>query len=159
MISSPSHRPGRADALQRNARRQFYLLLLPVFLRVLWLHWFESHDRQFTRLGRHSKRREPHLPLEWARWLANRVCNILGHVPILRRRPCYWRSMVIYDLLPRFGFSAELHLGASFPDGKTSPHMWVSSGGIVLVDPAVSAGDYAEVAVYTSEPARSNPAQ
>ena len=143
--------PGRADASQRRARRKFYLLLFPVFLKVLWFHCIHPHDRQFTRLGRLSKSPSPPLPLEWARWAAYRAGRILDGVPLVRRRPCYWRSMVIYDLLPRFGFPIELHLGASFSGDKTTPHLWVSTRGIVLVDDADSVRQYAEVAAYTTE--------
>jgi hypothetical protein len=58
---------------------------------------------------------------------------------------------VIYDLLPRFGFAMELHVGASLEGGETTPHLWVSTQGMVLVDDAECVKRYAELITYKTE--------
>jgi len=151
--SSPGQ-AGRADAAQRRARRWFYALLVPVFLKILWFHFCCPQERHFARLGRRRTRSDAPLPTSWARWAAFRVSRIIQGIPLLRRRPCYWRSQMIYDLLPRFGFEMELHLGASLEGNKTTPHLWVSTQGAVLVDDSECAGRYAEVIAYTTEARR-----
>ncbi len=151
---SAAGRAGRADAAQRGARRRFYLLLLPTLLKVLWVHWTSSQEGQYARLGRRQAHPAGPLPLAWARWAAYRAGRVLGAIPWLRRRPCYWRSQVLYELLPRFGFAMELHLGASFQGDQTTPHLWVSSRGVVLVDDAESATRYAELTSYATENGR-----
>jgi hypothetical protein len=149
-VSLPG-RAGRADAPQRRARRWFYFLLIPVFLRIVWLHCFCAQGRQFARLARRRTCPAAPLPASWARWAAYRVGRILEGIPILRRRPCYWRSQVIYDLLPRFGFPMELHLGILLEGDKTTPHLWVSTHGSVLVDRSDCPQRYAELATYSTE--------
>ena len=148
--SSPG-RAGQADSQQRRARRWFYSLLVPVFLKILWLHWSCSQGRQFARLGRRQARPVAPLPESWARWAAYRVARIIKGIPIIRRRECYWRSQLIYDVLPRFGFAMELHLGASLEDDKTTTHLWVSTRDVVLGDDADCAERYIELTAYETE--------
>jgi hypothetical protein len=150
-LDSPSGPVRRADVAQRRARRRFYLLLVPVFLRIVWLHCVCSQARQFTRLGRRRTSPASPLPESWARWAAFRVGKIVDRIPALRRRPCYWRSQLLYDLLPRFGFPAELHLGVLLEGDKMTPHLWVSTLGSVLVDGSDCAPRYTELAAYSTE--------
>ena len=75
---------------------------------------------------------------------------MVSRIPILRRRPCYWRSQILYDALPRFGFAPALHLGARLDKENPSTHLWVTLSGRVLVDPPANCGSFVELAAYQS---------
>jgi len=142
----------RPQALrQRHARMRFYFLLFPTFLKILWFHFTCRQGNQFARLGR--SRRQSVLPPSagWALWAANKIARLVRRTPVLRHRPCYWRSQMIYDLLPRFGFPAKLHLGARLDQEKAATHLWVSIGGRPLADDRDCANKYVELAVYNAE--------
>jgi hypothetical protein len=136
---------------ERRARLRFYVLLFPVFVKILWLHYACSHEKQFGRLGRHRARRSSPLPAAWARWAANKITRLIQRIPLIRRRPCYWRCQLMYDLLPRFGFPVELHLGAQPETNRITTHLWVTLGGVVLGDEPGCAAKYLELGVYTAE--------
>lgn len=157
----PGQSPARWSCWTPAWRRQWLrlrlrCLLLPVLLKLVWWHWTCPQGRQFARLGR--TRRHPRVPLpeSWAHWVAHRVGRFLFRLPGLRRRPCYWRSLMLLELLPRFGFPVRLHLGVPRAGGhseETTPHLWVSTRGILLADTPQAVAPYLELGSYSSEDA------
>ena len=85
------------------------------------------------------------------RWAVKRISRLVVKTPGLRRRPCYWRSQIIQDLLPRFGFPTELHLGARPEGARITTHVWVTLHGVKLDDEPVGEPGYIELAVYSTE--------
>jgi len=151
------HRPPQSvrDAdtrsLERRARLRFLVLLLPVFVKILYLHFTCSQGSQFGRLGRYRSNCSAPLPAAWARWAANKITRLVHRIPFLRERPCYWRCQLMYDLLPRFGFPIALHLGAQPEADRITTHLWVTTGGVVLADDPGCNVKYVELAVYSTE--------
>jgi hypothetical protein len=132
-------------------------LLVPVFLKILWLHCVCPQGRQFDRLGR--RRCSPLVPLpeSWAHGAIRRIGRFVFRMPWIRRRACYWRSQMIFDLLPRFGFPVRMHLGLLPADpapGQGIAHLWVSLRGELLGDAADGPEAYVELAVYPTETTR-----
>jgi hypothetical protein len=147
--AAPDNRTKREE---RRAGRLLRWRLPLVFLRVFWLHLTLPQGRQFERVGRCRRRWAGPLNLDWAHWAARVVAGFVGKVPVVRRRPCYWRSLMIFHLLPRFGFPAVLHLGAMPDKSKTTTHLWVSTQGVVLIEGPEETQRYLELAVYTAQP-------
>jgi hypothetical protein len=58
---------------------------------------------------------------------------------------------MIYDLLARFGFPAQLHLGVRLDGEKPATHLWVSIAGQPLAEDADCATRYVELAVYKAD--------
>ena len=137
----------------RGARLRFHVLLFPVFVKIVCLHLICPQEEQFRRLGRRRVRRSPPLPDTWARWAANKITRLVHRIPCIRQRPCYWRCQLMYDLLPRFGFPIELHLGAQPEADRITTHLWVTLGGAVLADDPECNVKYIELAVYPAEAA------
>jgi len=151
VIHKPALLPVQRQATDWRARFRFYCLLGPVLLNILRLHFFCCQGTQFARLGRNGKRPAEPLPDSWAHWAVKKISRLVVKTPGLRRRPCYWRSQLIQDLLPRFGFTTELHLGARPEGSNIATHLWVTLSGIKLdAEPAGEPG-YVELAVYRSE--------
>jgi hypothetical protein len=152
--SSPrSARNAHTLRSERGARLRFYILLFPVFVKILCLHFVCPQEKQFGRLGRCRARRSPPLPDAWARWAANKITRLVHRIPGIRQRPCYWRCQLMYDLLPRFGFPLELHLGAQPEADRIITHLWVTLAGVVLADDPGCNLKYIELAVYSTEAA------
>ncbi len=152
-------KPRVADIAVRQAlpRLRLRLLLIPVFLRILWLHYTCTQGGQFARLGRRASRPGEPLPDRWAFWAAHRIGRFVFRTPMLQRRACYWRSQMIFDILPRFGFPVRMHLGAARAEGamdRSATHMWVSLRGAVLGGANDGPAKYLELATYESEVAR-----
>jgi hypothetical protein len=149
--AQPAVENGALDTMHCRARFRFFCLLGPVLLKILCLHFFLRQGTQFARLGRSWNRSAAPPPDDWAHWAVKKISRVIVKTPLLRRRPCYWRSQLIHDLLPRFGFVTELHLGARTEGRNIATHLWVTLRGVKLDDePAVGPGDV-ELAVYTSE--------
>jgi len=127
--------------------------LFPIFVKIVCLHFVCQQEKQFNLLGRHHVRRPVPLPDAWARWAANKIMRLARHVPWIRQRPCYWRCQLMYDLLPRFGFPLELHLGAQSEADRITTHLWVTLAGVVLADDPGCRLKYVELAVYSTEAA------
>jgi hypothetical protein len=149
-------RPAVSHAAMRQAlpRLRLRLLLTPVLLRILWLHYTCAQGAQFARLGRRSHQSSEPLPESWAFWAAHRIGRFVFRIPMLQRRACYWRSQMVFDILPRFGFPVRMHLGAAREDrepGQGVVHMWVSLRGAVLGSADDGPGKYLELATYQSE--------
>jgi hypothetical protein len=150
-IHKPAPQPVQRRTTDRWARFRFFCLLGPVLLNILRLHFFCRQGTQFARLGRIRKRPATPLPDDWAHWAVKKISRVVVKTPGLRRRPCYWRSQLIQDLLPRFGFATELHLGARSEDSKIATHLWVTLRGVKLDDEPAGEPGYVELAVYPSE--------
>lgn len=139
------------DTAHYGARLRFFCLLGPVLLKILYLHFFCLQGNQFAQLGR-SRNRSADLPSDgWAHWAVKKISRVIVKTPLLRRRPCYWRSQLIHDLLPRFGFATELHLGARTEGRSMATHVWVTLHGIKLDDEPIVGAGYVELAVYKAE--------
>jgi hypothetical protein len=117
-------------------------------LKILCYHFAFRQGSQFARLGQCRPRSASPLSDGWAAWAATKIARLVLRTPILRNRPCYWRSQIIYDLLPRFGFAAQLHLGVRLDEDKPATHLWVSLAGQPLVEERDCAVKYVELAVY-----------
>jgi len=144
----------RVAVRQALPRLRLRLLLIPVLLRILWLHYTCSQAGQFARLGRRASRPGEPLPDSWAFWAAHRIGRFVFRTPMLQRRACYWRSQMIFDILPRFGFPVRMHLGAARNEGardRGAVHMWVSLRGAVLGGANDGPAKYSELATYESE--------
>ncbi len=152
--STSERRTAPATASSRRARLILRCLLVPVLLKVIWLHFFCSQGQQFVRLGRQRGERWASLPEVWASWAASRIARFISRMPVLRRRPCYWRSQLMFDLLPRFGFPVRLHLGVPSEGPAAAPHLWVTLRGTVLSDLPECRDRYLEMAVYPTETRR-----
>jgi hypothetical protein len=115
--------PPSGRAAEMRARFRLACLLGPVLLKILGLHFF-------CRQG---------------------VSRLVVRTPGLRRRPCYWRSQLIQDLLPRFGFATQLHLGARPEHAGVATHLWVTWRGVPLDNEPPGQPGYVELAVYPPE--------
>jgi len=143
---------GRAAGQRRlGARFRFFCLLGPVLLKILALHFFCRQESQFARLGRSRKHPAAPLPEAWAHWAVKKITRVVVRTPGLRRRPCYWRSQLIHDLLPRFGFATKLHLGARPQGADIATHLWVTLRGVKLDNEPAGEPEYVELAVYPTE--------
>jgi hypothetical protein len=150
-LQEPAGEQRQSVLRQRRAKVRLYFLLFPTFLKILWFHFTSRQGSQFAHLGQSRGRNVLPLSPGWASWAANKIARLVLRTPILRRRPCYWRSQVIYDLLPRFGFPAQLHLGAQLDGDKPATHLWVSMGGRPLAENPDCAIKYVELAVYNAK--------
>lgn len=145
--------PNAIDTGVRSLRREwllFHLLLPWVFSRVLYLHWFHRQDAQFSRLGRTAAEPCTAVPEFWALKASNKIARLIVRLPVLRRRPCYWRSQMIYDLLPRFGFPVTLHLGARPSANGMSTHLWVTLRGCPVIHEPIELTECLELTTYHS---------
>ena len=148
---APAGEQRRSESRWRQAKRRVYFLLFPTFLKILWFHFTSRQGHQFARLGQSRGREDLALPAGWARWAATKIARLILRTPILRQRPCYWRSQMLYDLLPRFGYPVRLHLGARLDDDEATTHLWVSIGGRPLAEDPDCEIKYVELAVYSAE--------
>lgn len=154
--SPASEQAGPSPTPTAAARWRLRCLLVPIFLKILWLHCTCTQGRQFARLGRCRQTRAA-LPESWAHWASGRIGRFVFRIPIIQRRVCYWRSQMIFDILPRFGFPVLMHLGVLATDPTPDhgiAHLWVSLNGRVLGNPADSPGQYLELAAYSAEARR-----
>jgi hypothetical protein len=150
-ICKPATQPAQTRAGEFRARFRFFCLLGPVLLKILGLHLFCRQGIQFARLGRIRNRPAVPLPDDWAHWAVKKISRLVVKTPGLRRRPCYWRSQLIQDLLPRFGFPTALHLGARPESADIATHLWVTLRGVTLDNEPAGEPGYVELAVYSSE--------
>jgi hypothetical protein len=143
--------PPSGRAAEMRARFRLACLLGPVLLKILGLHFFCRQGVQFARLGRVRSRPAVPLSEDWAHWAVKRISRLVVRTPGLRRRPCYWRSQLIQDLLPRFGFATQLHLGARPEHAGVATHLWVTWRGVPLDNEPPGQPGYVELAVYPPE--------
>jgi hypothetical protein len=149
------HRPPRrrqhafAEAAERKCHRVLLVLLPASMLKVLVLHWFLPMRRQFSYLGRRSRTAaDLGLSRDWALHAATLLGDVIRRTPVWRRRQCYWRSLLIFDLLARFGYPVQLHCGVKFEGQGTKTHLWTTLDDEILEDTQERCRQFTEVATF-----------
>ncbi len=138
------------DEAQRLADLRLSLMLWPTFLKVALIHFFLPYDKQIKALGKGRPLSSDKLPERWAFHAGDVVREFIDDmIAPIRHRSCYWRSQMLFDLLPRFGFEVKMHVGARFGrKKKVDSHLWITLGGRILADTAEKCARFDEMEVY-----------